>query len=198
MVNCTEVRKTAMKGRYPDMKKITALVLAMLLTLCLASGALADTFTTKYFTLELPEGWEIDTDDLEEESEEGMEALGFFAGPEDVALMAGAYLVYYEELKDLSLWEASEEDLREYAEIIIDELQDDNAEYIGTVTAGKIPFVLIRCEDEESEYIYADTVTNGYSIQFQAFMADEENFHPLTDEAIEQFTTILATFKPAA
>ena len=198
MVNCTEVRKTAMKGRYPEMKKITALVLAMLLTLCLVSGALADTFTTKYFTLELPEGWEIDTDDLEEESEEGMEALGFFAGPEDVALMAGAYLVYYEELKDLSLWEASEEDLREYAEIIIDELQDDNAEYIGTVTAGKIPFVLIRCEDEENEYIYADTVTNGYSIQFEAFMVDEENFHPLTDEAIEQFRTILTTFKPAA
>ncbi len=180
------------------MKKITALVLAMLLTLCLASGALAETFTTKYFSLELPEGWEIDTDDLEEESEEGLEALGFFAGPEDVALMAGAYLVYYEELKDLSLWEASEEDLREYAEIIIEELQDDNAEYIGTVMAGKIPFVLIRCEDEECEYIYADTVTNGYSIQFQAYMADEENFHPLTDEAIEQFTTILATFKPAA
>ena len=29
-------------------------------------------------------------------------------------------------------------------------------------------------------------------------MADEENFHPLTDEAIEQFRTILTTFKPAA
>ena len=66
------------------------------------------------------------------------------------------------------------------------------------MTAGKIPFVLIRCEDEESEYIYADTVTNGYSIQFEAFMADGENFHPLTDEAIEQFRTILTTFKPAA
>lgn len=198
MVNCTEVRKNAMKGRYPDMKKITALVLAMLLTLSMIGGALADTFTTKYFTLELPEGWEIDMDDLEKESEENMEALGFFGGPEDVSLVAEAYLVYYEEMKEVSLWNVGEEELREYAEMVMEELEDENAEYIGTVTAGSIPFVLIRCEDEEGEYIYADTVTNGYSIQFVAYMADEENIHPLTDEAIEQFRTILATFKPAA
>ena len=187
-----------MKGRYPVMKKITVLVLAMLLTLAVIGGALADTFTTKYFTLELPEGWEIDMDDLEEESEENMEALGFFAGPEDVSLVAGAYLVYYEDLKDLSLWNVSDEELQEYADIIIEELQDDHAEYIGTVMAGNVPFVLIRCADDEGEYVYADTVTNGYSIQFEAFMADEENIQPLTDEAIEQFKTILATFKPAA
>ena len=64
--------------------------------------------------------------------------------------------------------------------------------------AGNVPFVLIRCADDEGEYVYADTITNGYSIQFEAFMADEENIQPLTDEAIEQFKTILATFKPAA
>ena len=180
------------------MKKITALVLATLLTLSMIGGALADTFTTKYFTLELPEGWEIDMDDLEDESEEGMEALGFFGGPEDVTLVAGAYLVYYEELKDFSSWNASEDEIEEYKEIILEEFEEDRPEYIGTVMAGSIPFILIRCEDEETEYLYADTVTNGNVIQFEAFMVDEENFQPLTDEAIEQFKTILATFKPAA
>jgi len=181
------------------MKKITALVLATLLTLSMIGGALADTFTTKYFTLELPEGWEIDMDDLEEDSEEGMEALGMFGGAdEDIVLVAGAYLVYYEELKDFSSWNASEDEIEEYKDFMMEALEDDKPEYLGTVMAGSIPFILIRCEDEETEYLYADTVTNGNVIQIEAYMADDEKFYPLTDEAIEQFKTILATFKPAA
>ena len=181
------------------MKKITALVLAMLLTLSMIGGALADTFTTKYFTLELPEGWETDMDDLEDYSEEGMEALGFFGSTdEDVTLVAVAYLVYYEELKDFSSWNASEEEIDEYKDIMLEALEDDKPEYLGTVMAGSIPFILIHGEDEEAEYLYADTVTNGNVIQIQAYMADDEKYYPLTDEAIEQFKTILATFKPAA
>ena len=182
------------------MKKITALFFAMLMTLALTCGAFAEgnTFTTKYFTLELPEGWEIDQDNLDKESEEGMEALGFFGSPDDISLVAEAYLVYYEELKDFSSWSASEKEVEEYKELLMEEFEDEKPEYVGTVTAGSIPFILIRCTDEDGEYLYADTVTNGYAIQIAAYLADEDKFHPLTDDAIEQFKTILATFKPAA
>ena len=182
------------------MKKITALFFAVLLALSLFCGALADgqTFATKYFTLELPEKWEIDQDDLDDESEEGMEALGFFGSPEDVSLVAEAYLVYYEDLKDFSSWSASEAEVEEYKELLLEEFEDDKAEYIGTTMAGSIPFILIRCTDEDGDYLYADTVTNGYAIQIVAYLADEDKIYPLTDEAIEQFKTVLATFKPAA
>ena len=182
------------------MKKLTVLFFATLMAFSLVCGAFAagETFTTKYFTLELPEGWEIDQKDLEKESEEGMEALGFFSGPEDIALVGESYLVYYEELKDFSSWSAGEKEVEEYKELLLEEFEDDKPEYVGNVTAGNIPFILIRCTDEDGDYLYADTVTNGYAIQIVAYLADKDKIYPLTDEAIEQFKTILATFKPAA
>lgn len=182
------------------MKKITALFLAILLTLSLAGGAFAagETFTTKYFTLELPEEWVVDMENLEEESEEGLEVLGFFGGMEDVSLAGAACLVYYDELKDFSSWNATEEEVEEYKEILMEEFEEDDPEFVGTLTAGSVPFILIRCTDEDGDYLYADTVTNGYSIQFEVYLTDGEKYYPLTDEAIEQFKTILATFKPAA
>jgi len=65
------------------MKKISALSVAMLLILSLVLGALAEnvTFTTKYFTLDLPEGWIVETEDLESYSEEGIELLGYSGTP---------------------------------------------------------------------------------------------------------------------
>ena len=183
------------------MKKLLAIVLSLLLVLA-AVSALADsvTFTTKYFSLELPDGWIVDTDDLEDESEEGLEALGFFSAPDEIGLVAGAYLVYYEELKDMALWNSSEEELKEYAEAVMESFEDENPEYLGVVKAGNVPFVLFRCTDSDGEYLYADTITNGYSIQFEVCVGDQEGekFYPLTDEYIGQFKMILATFKPAA
>ena len=182
------------------MKKISALSVAMLLILSLVLGALAEnvTFTTKYFTLDLPEGWIVETEDLESYSEEGIELLGYFGSPEVIGLTAGAYLIYYEDLKDLSLWNASDADLETYKEAILEDFADENPEYVDTLTVGMVPFVLVKCTDSEGAYLYADTITNGYSIQFQVFLADEENIYSITDEGIEQFKTILETFKPAA
>ena len=61
------------------MKRITGLLLALALVLAMAVGALADgvTFSTKYFTLTLPQGWEIETEVME--TEDGMEDLGCVA-----------------------------------------------------------------------------------------------------------------------
>ena len=182
------------------MKKTAILLAAVLLTLSFACSALADgtTFTTKYFTLELPEGWTIDTEELNAESEENVEALGYLDAPGEVSLDIGCFLVYYEDLKDLALWSASEEDLKAYADTIMEEFADARPEYLGNIMAGSVPFVLIKCTDEEGEFLYADTLTNGYSIQFEVSMMDDEKYYPLTDEAVEEFKTILSTFKPAA
>ena len=115
-------------------------------------------------------------------------------------LLGGTYLVYYEDLKDIALWNASEEQLKEYADLLLEEFADANPELIGTVTAGKIPLVLIRAADKDGEFVYADTVTNGYSIQFEFYATDTDGDKdlPLTDEHIEQIKTILASFVPAA
>ncbi|MCR5565383.1 MAG: hypothetical protein K6F61_00915 [Clostridiales bacterium] len=183
------------------MKKLLAPALALLLTLSIVSAMAGGvTFTTQHFTMELPEGWDIDTSDLESESEEGVEALGFFGQAEGRGLVAEAYLVYYEDLKDLKLWDADEDMLKEYAELILEDFEDDNPDYLGYVKAGSVPFILVKAEDEDGEYLYADTITNGYAVVFMVYAvdADGETVLPITDAYVEQFKTILSTFKPAA
>ena len=183
------------------MKRIVTLLLALLLGLSAICCAAAEgvTFTTPYFTITLPDDWDFDTTPLDdEEDEEGFEYLGLFGSTEDVGILAMAYLVYYEDLTDISLWNADEDDMALYIEAILDDFEDDDPELLGTVTAGSIPFVLIRGTDEDGEYLYADTMTNGYAIEIEAFVLDEdgETQLPFTDEYIEQFKSILETFLP--
>ena len=181
------------------MKKLTAIVLSLLLTLSIVSAMAGSvTFDTNYYTMELPEGWEIDTSDLQ--SEENLEDLGLFYCAEGKGLVVEAFQIYYENLKDLKLWEADDDTLKEYAGLILEDFSEDNPVFLDIVKAGSIPFVLVKATDEDGDYLYADTITNGYAIVFMAYAmgADGETVIPLTDEYIEEFKTILNTFKPAA
>lgn len=184
------------------MKKTILTLLALLLAVSVftaaAEGAL---FTTQYFTMELPEGWETDMDVQEDDPEDDAVPLGVFGDTsKDVGIISEVYLLYYEDLKNISLWSSDADELQAYADAVMEDLRDDKPEYLGTVMAGNIPFVLFKGTDEESEYLYADTITNGNSIQFYAYVndIDGEQYFPVTDEYIEQFKTVLATFKPAS
>ncbi len=202
------------------MKRFLTMITAAVLLLTGVCTAMADgvTFSTKYFTLQLPDGWETETapesteedeeedpDDaldpeMDQESEQAQETLGFFGEPSDEGLVAAAYLVYYKEMKDVKLWDASEEELKEYTDGLLKDLEDVKPELIGVVKADKVPLVLIKGSDEDGEFLYADTVTNGYAIEFEFYISDAEGEKqlPFTDAQIEQVKTILATFKPAA
>lgn len=180
------------------MKRLISLSLALLLVLS-ACCALAEVeFTTKYFTIPLPDGWKADTDTSDEEQEEGFEFLGYCYENKAKGLVVEAYLVYYEELKDKSLWNADDAEVQEYVDVILEEYADEKPEYLGVVKAGEIPFVLIKATDQDGEYLYADTLTNGYAIQFAAYVTDEkaQQSFPLQDADIAQFKAILEAFKP--
>ena len=180
------------------MKRFFTLLTAVSLLLAAVCGAAADgvTFSTAYFTLQLPDGWAVDTDDLEKE--EGRECLGAFGDSAETGLVGVVYLVYYEDLKNVALWSSDESELQAYTESLLEEFADDKPESLGTVMAGRIPLVLIRGTDEDGEYLYADTLTNGYAIEFMAFSTDSEGekLYPITEEQISQFRTILSTFQP--
>jgi hypothetical protein len=182
------------------MKRLVSLLAAVILVLSAISFAAADgvAFTTQYFTLQLPEKWIIDTENLE--SEEGEQCLGYFGGPENVALTAGVYLVYYEDFKNVALWSSNEEELKDYTDALMEDFRDSKPELIGIVKAGKIPLVVLKCVDADGEFIYADTMTNGYAIEFEFYVTDEDGkkSYPITEEHIEQVKNILATFQPAA
>lgn len=182
------------------MKRLVSFILVVALVLSAVCAAAAEgvTFTTEYFTLQLPDNWVVETEDLESSEEE--ECLGLFAEDVSVGLVGGAYLVFYEDLKEVSLWSLSEEELQVYAESVLDDYADCNPELIGIVMAGRIPLVLIKGADETGDFLYADTMTNGYAIEFNFFVIDDESgdFLPIGEEEIEQVKTILATFQPAA
>ena len=181
------------------MKKVVVIAVALLAVLCIFTAAAEGvTFKTQYFTVELPEGWEVSVNDkLEKDPEDGSIELGTFFSPEDESLAFGAYLLYYEEMKDLSLWSSGADELQDYIDAVKEALADCNPEYLDTVMAGKIPFVLFRCTDKDGEFIYADTITNGNAIEFEACVIDpDEKFCPVTDQHIETIKTILASFKP--
>ena len=180
------------------MKKLIAIVLALLLTLSIVSAMAGTTFTNNYYTLELPEGWEIDTSNLQ--SEDNLEDLGLLYCAEGRGLAVEAFQIYYEDLKDLKLWEADDDKLKEYAGLILEDFSEDNPVFLDIIKVGSIPFVLVKATDEDGDYLYADTIANGHAIVFMAYVLDKdgETFLPITDAYIEEFKTILNTFKPKA
>ena len=153
------------------MKRLLSLVFALALALSAVCCAVAaeKTFKTAYFTITLPSGWDFNTDDACVD-EDGDEYLGFFGEDKSIGLIVGAYKIYYEDLTDISLWNSSEAELKEYADSVMYDFADEDPEYLGIVMAGRIPFVLIKATDEDGEYLYADTMTNGYAIEFQAYV----------------------------
>lgn len=183
------------------MKRIISLVFALVLALSAVCGAYAaeKTFKTAYFTLKLPNGWDFDTDDAEV-YEDGDEYLGVFGEDKDVGIVVLTYKMYYEDYKDVSLWNADKAEMDEYIEDLLYQFEDDDPEYIGTVMAGKIPFVLIKGMDEEGEYLYAETMTNGHAIIFDCYVLDEEGEtqFPFTQEYIDQIKSVLETFQPVS
>ncbi|MBR6185895.1 MAG: hypothetical protein IKQ41_06485 [Clostridia bacterium] len=182
------------------MKRFISLFFALLLALSCLGCAHAEgvTFKTNYYTLTLQEGWTVSMEDANSEMAENLVFLGGFYAPKAKDLVVEAWLAYYEDLKDKALWNGDEAFLQEYIDIVLDDYAEDNAVYLDTVMADKIPFVLIKCEDAEGEYLYADTMSNGYAIVFYAYVTDydAEKTFPLKDADIEQFKAILSTFKP--
>ena len=176
-----------------------AFALALALSAVCCAAAAEKIFKTAYFTITLPSGWDFDTEDACVD-EDGDEYLGFFGEDKSIGLIVGAYIVYYEDLSDISLWNSSEAELQEYADSVMYDFADEEPEYLGIVMAGKIPFVLIKATDEDGEYLYADTMTNGYAIEFQVYVmgADGETQYPMTEKYIELFKSVLATFQPVS
>ena len=84
------------------MKRFMSVLLAAILTLS-AMSALADvTFKTDYYTLTMPDEWVVDTDNLEADSLDGMDALGYLYAPGELGLAISAYLMRFEDEEGVS------------------------------------------------------------------------------------------------
>ena len=181
------------------MKKTLSLILILSVLLTAAWAAADDSvlFENEYYTLTLPGNWRIDLDDVKKEGT--FEDLGFMYAREDDGLAIEAGLEYYERLDGISLWDADEEDFQAYVDMILEEFAEDGAYVLDPVYASAIPFIIIRCEDDDGEYFYAETVTNGYVLSFYAYALDwDSNYLPLKNKHLDTFREILGTFQPNA
>lgn len=182
------------------MKRLACAMLAMLILMMAAGVACAErpeqVFETDYFTLTIPGNWIIDEGDLEKA--EDFEDLGSAYAPELIGPVIEAALVHYENMNDVSLWRADEDELQTYIDDVLADFRDDSPEYVKTLWAGGIPFVVIRAEDENGPYLYADTMTNGYALVFYGYVAMSgihKTFN-ISDADYALLEQILLSFKP--
>ena len=182
------------------MKRLACALLSMLLLLALGGCACAEPLTqqfkTDYYSLSLPENWIIDDEDLEKGR--NYEDLGAAYAPELIGLVIEAALVHYENMSDVSLWRADEDELQAYIDDVLADYRDDSPEYVKTLWVDGIPFVVIRAEDEDGPYLYADTMTNGYALEFYGYVAMSgiKKTLNISDESFALFEQILSSFKP--
>lgn len=181
------------------MKRTFTMLLMLALLASTACCALAETgseqtqtFKTDYYCLSVPADWEISTDDLEED--ENYKELGMLYSQGDPGMVVEASLAYFEEMKDVILWDASEQELQEHIDTLLNDYADDKPEYVCLLEVGSIPFVIIKGVDEVGPYHYAETITNGYELMFFAYSEDDSM--ALSDEQYEQFINILSSFSP--
>lgn len=182
------------------MKKLLSLMLVLVLSLGVASSALAAsvTFDTPYYTLTLPDNWEIYESDPEKDTET-LKRLGYLSSPETQHYWWVETAIHYlENWKDVSLFNADQETLQRYLDATLNDFTDVNGEFLGWFYAGDIPFVLIKCRDDDGDYIYADTMTNGYCILFYAYIKDtgSSKTYDLSDSDIALMRGIFETFQP--
>ena len=183
------------------MKRILLLAACAAILCALMAGASAEALTvafeTPYYTMMLPEGWEIYEPDTADDTDTFI-SLGNFSSPEDRFIWAECYLNYLEDWKDTSLWNATDEELEEYIDVTLKDFEADNPQYLGIVEAGRIPFVLFKGTDQYGEYLYVDTMTNGCAVLFYIYRSElgTDASFPLSDEDVETLTKIFESFKP--
>ena len=181
------------------MKKFSTLMIAFLLVFSLLCGAAAEgegvVFTTKYFTLNLPENWKIETEDLEQ-NVENAELLGYLYGPAETDIAVNVSISTHNNQEAVAPY-AGEQGVEAYKELILKYFEKFSPEYLETVLVGDLPFILVKYTDEEGETILdVNAVVGGEEVEFMVYRADETETYSVTDEDIELFKTVLQSFRP--
>ncbi|MBQ9408207.1 MAG: hypothetical protein IJU28_02280 [Clostridia bacterium] len=178
-------------------------LLCILLALCLAlpwATALGEgqkkLFTTRYFTVEIPNDWVADYSGLSQTKDSW--ELGYLYPPGDSTLCVYAEIEYYDEWKDVSLWRQNEAEMAEYTRVLLKDYESYAPELIDTLYVGRVPFLLLKLTDTGSCFYWAETMTNGYMVGFECYALDERfsGYRDVTQAELETFLNILNSFVP--
>ncbi len=174
-------------------KRLAAAFVAVMLLCALCAGALAQTYTAVgLFSIAYDEAvYTLDDTIYREDSANGYRWLFILYSDHitiDVSLeKVGSYA-------GLSLQTADEAQRQAYLADVLDAFADEDATYLETIAAGEagVPFYVFHLEDEEGPCLMAETVVNGYAIDFFAYY---ENAGREADSALlDALRALLATY----
>lgn len=99
--------------------------------------------------------------------------------------------------EDFSTQGADEAARQLYLDDLYASFDDQSIKLLTTVTAGesKAPFYVFSYENEDGPYLMAETVVNGYGIDFMAYYNDSEK--PVDDALLNALLELVDTYAPA-
>ena len=174
--------------------KTHRLLMMVLLLLLLTPHALAGEFTAAgLFTVTYDDSLTMDDVSYQYETTDLYRWFFVLYGDDFVI---DANTEWMELFDGVSLHTATQEERDAYLQDMADYYPE--ASYLQTITAthSGIPFYVFRFESDEGPFLLAETVVNGYAIDFYAYYYDESQAPD--DALMEALTALLQTFTPAA
>ena len=175
------------------MKKLAALSLALLFALGMTAAA-AETYTAQgFYTIEYPEGLTLDNTSYTDESNDDNVWLYLLTNDD---YMIDAYITKLDEYTGFSLYSATVSERENYVTDTLDDYADYAASLVETVTTAEgIPSYVYSMQESDGAYYYAETISNGMSVNFCCYYNDAAL--PLDDTLLGNLHDVLASLRKA-
>ena len=177
------------------MKKFIALLLCVLMCAASCSALAVEYNANNIFTITYDENtYAIDNSSyLEENTSEYI--WMFMLYNEQADAVVDVAMEALPEFAGLSLFSATAEERNAYVEATLDIFSDANIKLLDTITVSdlQLPFYIYSLEDENGAYLTAETLVNGWAINFSTY-------HMATSDAdsalLNVLEEIVTTFQP--
>ncbi|MBE5793067.1 MAG: hypothetical protein E7323_00095 [Clostridiales bacterium] len=177
------------------MKRFLALLLCVLMCAACCSALAVEYNANNIFTITYDENaYAIDNSTyLEENTNEYIWMFMLYNEASDAVVDVAMEAL--PEFADLSLFSATAEERNSYVDATLEIFADANIKLLDTITVSdiQIPFYIYALEDENGAYLTAETVVNGWAINFSTYhMATSD----ADDALLNVLEEIVKTFQP--
>ncbi len=173
-------------------KRIIMLLLCAAMTLAPLCASQAEAYTVPgLYTVEYEDGAVIDDTSYLHDKTDTYTWLFMICGSDYAIDASMTKMDFYE---GMSLYSATEDERTAYLEDTKLMLEEFNGEYLGIVDKIGIPFYVFSCENDDGAYLWAETVANGYTLDFYCYYDDDRM--PVDEALLEKFSAMLESFEP--
>ena len=176
-------------------QKLISLLLCLVLCVTAGTAAAVEYNAGSVFTITYDENaYAFDnTAYLEENTNEYIWMFMLYQLEKDVVVDVSMELV--PEFAELSLLSATAEERSAYVNATLDSFSDAGIKLVDTITVSDldIPFYVYALEDENGDYLTAETIVNGWAINFSTY---HMNTAEADDALLNVLEEIVSSFVP--